>query len=159
MKYTQHLKSIMKRPGAPQGVQKTWCPEHVTIAVKDVWRYESLHASWCRYDRHYSNVIMIAMASQVTGVLIVCSAVCSGARQKNPSKFSVTGLCEGNRPVTGGFPSQRPITRKCFHLTTPPWVGMDSHEHTQERASVIFVVTFQHSILISHKGLRWVGYF
>ena len=25
--------------------------------------------------------------------------------------FRVTGLCEGNPPLTGGFPSQRPVTR------------------------------------------------
>ena len=28
-------------------------------------------------------------------------------RSKKPPKFRVTGLCEGNQPVTGGFPSQR----------------------------------------------------
>ena len=28
-------------------------------------------------------------------------------RSKKTSKFHVTGLCEGNPPVTGGFPSQR----------------------------------------------------
>ena len=31
---------------------------------------------------HYSDVIMSAMASQITGVSIVCSAVCSGADQR-----------------------------------------------------------------------------
>ena len=33
---------------------------------------------------------------------------------KKASKLRVTGLCEWNPPVTGGFPSQRPITRKMF---------------------------------------------
>ena len=33
-------------------------------------------------------------------------------RSKKTSKPRVTGLCEGNPPVTGGFPSQRPVTRK-----------------------------------------------
>ena len=42
------------------------------------------------------------MVSQITGVPIVCSTVCSGADQRT-SKFGVTGLCEGNPPVTGGF--------------------------------------------------------
>ena len=28
-------------------------------------------------------------------------------RSKKASKFRVTGLCEGNAPVTSGFPSQR----------------------------------------------------
>ena len=52
---------------------------------------------------HFGEVIMAAMASQVTGISIVCSIVCSGADQRK----HVTGLCEGNPPMTDGFPSQR----------------------------------------------------
>ena len=33
---------------------------------------------------HYSDVIMSTMASRITGVSIVCSAVCSGADQRKP---------------------------------------------------------------------------
>ena len=60
---------------------------------------------------------MSAMASQITGVLIVYSTVCS----KKTSKLRVTGLCEGNSPVTGEFhavtsefPAQKPVTRNMF---------------------------------------------
>ena len=30
----------------------------------------------------------------------------------NGNIFRVTGLCDGNPPVTGGFPSQRPVTQR-----------------------------------------------
>ena len=43
------------------------------------------------------------MVSQITGVLLVSSTVCS----KEISKLWVTGICEENPPVAGGFPSQR----------------------------------------------------
>ena len=33
---------------------------------------------------------------------------------KKSSKLRVIGLCEGNPPVAGGFPSQRPVTGKLF---------------------------------------------
>ena len=57
---------------------------------------------------HYTDVIMNAMASQITGVSIVCSTFCSSADQtKHQSSASLHGLCEGNPPVTGGFPSQK----------------------------------------------------
>ena len=69
--------------------------------------------------KHYSDVIMGATASQITGISIVCLTVCSGADKKT-SKLRVTGLCEGNRPVTGGFPSQKPITRKMFTIDRLP---------------------------------------
>ena len=58
------------------------------------------------FSDHHSDVIISAMASQVTGVSIVYSTVCSGADQRK-YQFSVTGLCEGNSPVTGEFPAQR----------------------------------------------------
>ena len=32
-------------------------------------------------------------------------------KSKKTSKFRVTGLCEGNSPVTSEFPTQRPVTR------------------------------------------------
>ena len=46
---------------------------------------------------------MSTMLSQITGVSIVCLTVCSVADQR---KLRVTGLYEGNPPVTGRFPSQ-----------------------------------------------------
>ena len=67
---------------------------------------------------HYSDVIMNAIGSQITGVLIVCSTVRSGADQRKHQKLRVTGLCEGKPAVTDGFPHKAPVTRKCFHLMT-----------------------------------------
>ena len=44
-------------------------------------------------------------------------------RSKKTSKLRVTGLCEGNSPVTGEFPAQRASSaEKCFHLITTSWV-------------------------------------
>ena len=55
---------------------------------------------------NHSDVRMGAMALQIIGVSIVYSNVCSGADKKT-SKLRVTGLCEGNSPLTVEFPSQR----------------------------------------------------
>ena len=49
---------------------------------------------------------MRAMASLITGVSIVYSAIYSG-RSKKTSKLHATDLCEGNSSVTGEFPAQR----------------------------------------------------
>ena len=55
------------------------------------------------------------MASQITGGSIVYSTVGSGVDQrKKTSKLRVIGICEGNSPVTGEFPAQKPATRKMF---------------------------------------------
>ena len=55
---------------------------------------------------HYNDIIMGAMASQITSLTIVYSTVYWRPRSKKASKLRVTGLCEGNSPVTGEFPSQ-----------------------------------------------------
>ena len=50
---------------------------------------------------------MSAMTYQITSVSLVYSTVCSGSDKKNTPKLRVSGLCEGNSPVTGEFPTQR----------------------------------------------------
>ena len=57
---------------------------------------------------HYSDVILGAMVSQITSLSIGCSIVCS----KKTSKLRVTGLYEGNSPVTGEFPSKKASNAK-----------------------------------------------
>ena len=54
------------------------------------------------YWTHNSDVIMSAMASQITDVAILCSRT-----DQSTSKLRNTGLCEGDPSVTDGFPSQR----------------------------------------------------
>ena len=58
------------------------------------------------WTRVYNDVIMSAIASQITSLTIVYSAVYSRRRSKKTSKLRVTGLCEGNSPGTGEFPAQ-----------------------------------------------------
>ena len=56
--------------------------------------------------KHYSDVIMSAMASQITGISIVCSTVCSGAdhrkHQSSASLAFVMGIdrCPVDSPQT-----------------------------------------------------------
>ena len=57
-------------------------------------------------NTHYGDVIMGAMASQITGVSMFAQPF-FGCRSKKTSKPCDTGLCEGNSPVTGEFPSQK----------------------------------------------------
>ena len=58
---------------------------------------------------HYNDVIMCAIASQITSLTIVYSIVYSDRRRsKKTSKLCVTGLCAGNSPGTGEFPAPMP---------------------------------------------------
>ena len=61
---------------------------------------------------HYGDVIVSAMASQITGVLIGYLTLLFRRRSKETSKLRITGLCEGNSSVTGEFPAQRASNAK-----------------------------------------------
>ena len=68
-------------------------------------------------DIHYSDVIMNPMASQITGVSIVCATVCSGEDQSS----ALPAFVRGTHRWTVNSPNKRPVTWKCFHLMTSPW--------------------------------------
>ena len=55
---------------------------------------------------HYCDVIMSAIASQITVSLWLINRLIR-RRSKKTWKLRVTGLCAGNSPVTGEFPAQR----------------------------------------------------
>ena len=57
--------------------------------------------------RHYSDMIMSAMASHITNVTIVYSTVCSGADQRRYQSSASLAFVKGNAPVTGEVPAQR----------------------------------------------------
>ena len=94
-----------------------------TITLTQLWVYHHMHYTtqpWRIHQQtvigsgriHYNDVIMIAMACEITGLRIVYSSVCSGAYQRK--QFRLTGLCAGNSQVTGEFPAQRAVMRKMF---------------------------------------------
>ena len=61
---------------------------------------------------------MSDMASQIDGISTFCPTVCFGTHQRK-HKSSVTGLCEGNAQVTGGFLQKGKYRGKRFYLMTP----------------------------------------
>ena len=89
---------------------KRWRPRNVIYLLRKITY--NITAS------HYDDVLMSAMAHQITSLTIVYSTVCSGADQsKHQSSASlafVWGICRG--PVNS--PHKWPVTRKCFHLMT-----------------------------------------
>ena len=74
---------------------------------------------------HYSDVIMGAMASQITGVSLVYSTVCSGANQRkyqNSASLALVGEFTGDQWI--------PLTKcqwrgKCFHLMMSSWTATE----------------------------------
>ena len=55
---------------------------------------------------HYNDVIMGAIASQITSLIIVYSTTCSGEVQRKRRSSASLAFVQGNSPVTGEFPAQ-----------------------------------------------------
>ena len=96
-----------------QHLLRSWTPLTWSARYETFWTcFRWLHAKQNRRDRttrdsHYSDVIMGAVASQITSFSIVYSTVYIRAQiKKKTSTLRVTGLCAGNSPVTGEFPAQ-----------------------------------------------------
>ena len=71
-------------------------------------------------QRHYSDVVMNAMVSQITGVKIFTQPfVQAPIKSKKKPKLRVTGLSEGNSQVTDEFPAQR--ASNVENLWTSSW--------------------------------------
>ena len=71
-----------------------------------------------RITAHYTDVIMSAMASQITSLATVYSTVYLRRRSKKISKLRITGLVRGSNWWPVNSRHKGPVTRKCFYLIT-----------------------------------------
>ena len=77
----------------------SWPPTHI------VYIHKEFIDAWI-LNLHYNDVIMGAMAYQITRLTIVFSTVYSDADQRKHQSSASLGLCAGNSPGTGEFPAQ-----------------------------------------------------
>ena len=68
----------------------------------------------CMICTQYGDVIMAAMASKITGVLIVYSTVCSGADQRKHQSLTPLAFVRGIHRWQVNSPHIGPVTRKMF---------------------------------------------
>ena len=127
------------------------------------WRLDSSPHDWfpcaacltrivSEHDSHHSDVIMCAVASQIIGVAIVCSAVCWGADQRKKSSAS-RAFVRGIHRWPVDSPNKGPVTRKMFlfddvimieHRTSPALhenmtVLANSHVMVEQQTKVILM--------------------
>ena len=79
---------------------------------------------WTKH--HYSDLIMSAMASQITGVSILCSTVCSGADQIKHQSSTSLSFVRGIHRWPVDSPPKRPVKRKILALDD---IIMINHSH------------------------------
>ena len=110
-----HRKLSRARDKISSGNVVPWIPIHSMIRrlTRQISRNLKATGTWIQSGRtialifHYSDVIMSAMVSRITSLTIFLLNCLFRHRSKKTSELRVTGLCEGNSPVTGEFPAQR----------------------------------------------------
>ena len=95
---------------------------------------------WTRkYRIHYSDVIMSAMAYQITSLSIVYSTVCSAVDQRKHQRSASLAFVRGIHRWPMDSPHKGPVTRKYLPLITSSYVdplGMGKYRpHTQTKPS------------------------
>ena len=117
----------------------------------------------CSHSRksQSNDVIMSAMASQVTSLTSVYSTVYSRRRSKKPSKLLVTGLCVGNSPMSGKFPAQMVSNaenvsiwwRHHDHLASRLIGTKKNHFFAKSHSSFYLFIC---SLMLSKTKTRWI---
>ena len=87
---------------------KFWCWFWHQIAIKSHWNFVS---DWPG-GYHYNDVIMGTMASQITSLTIVYSAVYSGTNQRKHQSSASLAFVRGIHWVPVNTPHKGPVTRK-----------------------------------------------
>ena len=77
---------------------------------------------------YYSDVIMSGMVSQIAGVSIVYSTVCSDADQRKHQSSASLASVRGIHRWSLKSAHKGSVTRKSFHLMTSPWCRKNSRE-------------------------------
>ena len=98
------------------------------------WRFSVRHHTYCIHiDRvifclghklatfYYNDVIMGAMVSQITSLMIVYLTVYSDPDQRKHQSSASLAFVWGIHRWPVNSPHKWPITRKCFHLMTASW--------------------------------------
>ena len=116
MEYIIHSRRNRNCLGVIEESSGLLCPERPRLAAHSAYLIETGHLYIC----HYSDVIMSMMASQITGVMIVYSTVCSGTGQRKHQSSASLAYVRGIHRWPVNSPHKGPVTwrGKCFHLMT-----------------------------------------
>ena len=120
-----------------------WVPLHLVLGYTyHIWMLLLLQLYvWQSYE-HYNDVIMSAMASQITSLTIVCSTVYSGADQRKHQSSASLAFVRGIHRWPVNSPHKGPVTRKMFPLDGVIMRGSILCEGTCIAGFVVFLVVW-----------------
>ena len=100
-----------------------WHPENMESVAKGNVKSDRLTSLY-----NYSDFIMSAMASQITSIATLCSAVCSGAHQRIHQSFALLAFVRGIHRWLVDSPHKGPVTHKIFPFDAPLSTALSSEK-------------------------------
>ena len=125
---------------------------------------EHYHKAICLLWLRYIDVIMRAMACQITSVSNVCAAVCLGADQMNHQSSASLAFVSGNHQWTVDSPNKAPLMKKMFPFydvfrrwcRSPfgVWQVVHGVAHTEHTSLPTYTAVCNETVHASHSGSR-----
>ena len=119
------------------GWQETGYLKHVSKPAQNIMRLDPINGNYesdlfiepeqnvapqgHTWRHHYCDVLMGAVGSQTTNLMIVYSTVYSDADQRKHQSSASLAFVRGIHRGLVNSPHKWPVTRKCFHLMTSSW--------------------------------------
>ena len=104
-------------PNVPADALALSRPQGISRHSIDCVRLRDAHNTYrshCYLLQNYSDVIMSVMASQITGVVVVYSTVCSGVDQRKHQSSAPLAFVRGIHRWLVNSPHKGPVMRKMF---------------------------------------------
>ena len=102
------LSKTMSVKGAPEFHNVVWSKATYSKSLRGIETKKILS------ELHYSDVIMAALAPQITGVSIVHSTICAGTDQRKHQSSASLAFMRGIHRWPVNSPHKGPVTRKMF---------------------------------------------
>ena len=133
-KYTKNSVTINHTVNGICGLKKATKLRHEYFCTEHIWRDHALiyHYSHNERDGDSNHRRLDCLLNR----LFI-------RRPRKTSKPRVTGLCEGNSPVTGEFPAPRPVTHLQEHIRT--WWKLISCTHHTSPVGIHWQITIRHN--------------
>ena len=94
--------------------RQNWFTHKSLPSSKSFWSFAQNTTVILSSSKHYSDVMMSAMASQITSVSIACSTVCSSADQRKHQSSVSVAFVRGIHWWPVDSPHKGPVIRKMF---------------------------------------------
>ena len=85
---------------------------------------------------------MGVMASHITGNMTICSTFYAANNERNTKGMTSLALCQGNAPLSDGFPDKGPVMQTVYPVVTSSFIDVDQTAEIWQPGTVYSINLF-----------------